>query len=40
MPLIRREVVSGTSHWIQLDRSNEFNAILDRFLASLAPPRR
>jgi pimeloyl-ACP methyl ester carboxylesterase len=29
-------VVKGTGHWIQLDKPNEFNRILDEFLASLA----
>jgi pimeloyl-ACP methyl ester carboxylesterase len=40
MPLIRQEVVSGSSHWIQLDRPREFDGILDRFLSGLAPPKR
>ena len=30
-PSIREEIVSGTSHWIQLDKPEEFNRILDEF---------
>jgi pimeloyl-ACP methyl ester carboxylesterase len=29
--------MEGTGHWIQLDKPAEFNAELDRFLASLKP---
>jgi pimeloyl-ACP methyl ester carboxylesterase len=25
-------VVEGTGHWLQLDRPEEFNRVLDRFL--------
>ena len=31
-PEIPREVIFGTSHWPQLDKPKEFDAILDRFL--------
>jgi pimeloyl-ACP methyl ester carboxylesterase len=27
--------VTGTGHWIQLDRPDEFNRILDDFLAQM-----
>lgn len=27
--------IAGTSHWIHLDKPDEFNAILDKFLATL-----
>ncbi len=30
---LEQEKVSGVSHWLQLDRPDEFNATLDRFLA-------
>ncbi len=32
VPGVRHETVEGTSHWIQLDDPNRFNAILDAFL--------
>jgi pimeloyl-ACP methyl ester carboxylesterase len=35
-PAARREVVPGTSHWVQMDRPEAFNAILDDFLATLS----
>jgi pimeloyl-ACP methyl ester carboxylesterase len=33
-PSIPRQVVGGTSHWVQMDRPDEFNRLLDRFLAA------
>jgi pimeloyl-ACP methyl ester carboxylesterase len=35
MPLLRHEVIPGTSHWMQMDKPAEFDAILDRFLAGI-----
>jgi len=35
VPNARREIVKGASHWVQLDQADQFNAILDRFLASI-----
>jgi pimeloyl-ACP methyl ester carboxylesterase len=32
VPGVEHETVEGTSHWIQLDQPDRFNAILDRFL--------
>jgi pimeloyl-ACP methyl ester carboxylesterase len=32
-PDVAHEEMRGTSHWMQLDRPDEFNQILDRFLA-------
>jgi pimeloyl-ACP methyl ester carboxylesterase len=34
MPAIPRSVIAGTSHWPHLDKPDEFNRILDGFLAS------
>ena len=31
-PAIVRKVVAGTSHWLQMDKPDEFNRILDEFL--------
>ena len=36
IPRIRQEKMSGVSHWLHLDRASEFNAALDRFLATIA----
>lgn len=33
-PEIPRQVMTGTSHWPQLDKPEEFNRILDEFLAT------
>ncbi|MBA3761083.1 MAG: alpha/beta hydrolase, partial [Gemmatimonadales bacterium] len=30
-------MVEGTGHWIQLDKPEEFNRILDKFLKQLSP---
>ena len=35
IPTVRQERITGTSHWLHLDRPDEFNAILHRFLASI-----
>jgi pimeloyl-ACP methyl ester carboxylesterase len=35
VPGLRHERMTGVSHWLQLDRPEEFNAILDRFLTAL-----
>ncbi len=35
VPAIKQEKVTGVSHWLHLDRPDEFNAILDRFLTQL-----
>jgi pimeloyl-ACP methyl ester carboxylesterase len=35
IPGIRHEKMSGVSHWLHLDRPDEFNATLDRFLAQI-----
>jgi pimeloyl-ACP methyl ester carboxylesterase len=32
---VERQVIAGTSHWMQLDRPEEFNRILDAFLARI-----
>jgi pimeloyl-ACP methyl ester carboxylesterase len=32
VPHVPHEVMDGTSHWMQLDRPEGFNQILDRFL--------
>jgi pimeloyl-ACP methyl ester carboxylesterase len=34
-PAARREILSDTSHWAQMDRPDAFNALLDEFLATL-----
>jgi len=34
-PALPHKVIAGTSHWPQLDKPAEFNAILDEFLASV-----
>ncbi len=34
IPRIRQEKMADVSHWLHLDRSSEFNAALDRFLAT------
>jgi pimeloyl-ACP methyl ester carboxylesterase len=36
-PDLPREQVEGTSHWLHMDKPEEFNRILDRFLASVGP---
>ena len=33
VPDVPRRVIAGTSHWPQLDKPDEFNALLDEFLA-------
>jgi pimeloyl-ACP methyl ester carboxylesterase len=33
-PEISQEVIAGTSHWPQMDKPDEFNRILDAFLAN------
>lgn len=35
LPNVRRTVIAGTSHWPQVDRPEEFNRILDEFLAHI-----
>lgn len=37
LPIIK---ISGTGHWLQMDRPDEFNRILDQFLLSLEGGRR
>ena len=34
-PRIPRKVISGTSHWPQMDEPDEFNRSLDSFLATV-----
>ncbi|HXD40767.1 MAG TPA: alpha/beta hydrolase [Ramlibacter sp.] len=36
MPDVSRKVIDGTSHWPHLDKPQEFNRLLDEFLAWLA----
>jgi pimeloyl-ACP methyl ester carboxylesterase len=36
LPDITRKVIEGTSHWPQLDKPQEFNRLLDEFLAWMA----
>jgi pimeloyl-ACP methyl ester carboxylesterase len=36
MPDVSRKIIAGTSHWPQLDKPQEFNRLLDEFLAWLA----
>ena len=31
----QRKVISGTSHWLQMDKPDEFNRILDEFVVSI-----
>ena len=38
VPGVRHETVEGTSHWIQLDDPDRFNAILDAFLDDVDRP--
>ena len=35
LPQVPREVIAGTSHWPQLDKPKEFDAILDRFVTQV-----
>jgi pimeloyl-ACP methyl ester carboxylesterase len=35
VPGFRHAVIRGTSHWIQLDKPDEFNKTLDGFLSTL-----
>jgi pimeloyl-ACP methyl ester carboxylesterase len=35
LPDIDHQVIDGTSHWIQMDKPEEFNRILDEFLRKL-----
>ena len=35
VPDLASELMSGTSHWLQMDRPEEFNGHLDRFLSSV-----
>ena len=37
LPDVPHELVTGTSHWLQMDRPDELNRILDRFLDVLDP---
>ena len=36
LPDVSRKVIEGTSHWPHLDKPQEFNRLLDEFLAWLA----
>jgi pimeloyl-ACP methyl ester carboxylesterase len=36
LPDITRKVITGTSHWPQLDKPQEFNRLLDEYLAWMA----
>ena len=36
LPEVSRKVIAGTSHWPHLDKPQEFNRLLDEFLAWLA----
>jgi pimeloyl-ACP methyl ester carboxylesterase len=36
LPEVTRKVVTGTSHWAQMDKPQEFNRLLDDFLAWIA----
>ena len=35
VPDVPHETISGTSHWLQMDKPEEFNRILDEFLRSV-----
>ena len=35
VPGLRHTVISGTSHWIQMDRPEEFNRVMDEFIVSV-----
>jgi len=35
MPEVPHKIVEGTSHWIQMDKPEEFNRILDEFLETV-----
>jgi pimeloyl-ACP methyl ester carboxylesterase len=36
LPEVARKVITGTSHWIQMDKPAEFNAVLDEFIRGVA----
>jgi pimeloyl-ACP methyl ester carboxylesterase len=36
VPDVSRKVIAGTSHWAHMDKPQEFNRLLDEFLAWLA----
>ena len=36
LPDVKRKVIEGTSHWPHMDRPQEFNRLLDEFLAWIA----
>jgi pimeloyl-ACP methyl ester carboxylesterase len=38
VPDVPRRVIAGTSHWPQLDKPDEFNALLDEFLSGAGAP--
>ena len=35
-PTLRAIVIDGTGHWLHMEKPEEFNAILDEFIASVA----
>ena len=35
MPNIPHKIMTGTSHWMQMDKPEEFNQILDEFLKTV-----
>ena len=39
VPRVQHDVMDGTSHWIQLDKPEGFNRILDRFLEQIEESR-
>jgi pimeloyl-ACP methyl ester carboxylesterase len=36
MPDVTRKLITGTSHWPQMDKPQEFNRLLDEYLAWMA----
>jgi pimeloyl-ACP methyl ester carboxylesterase len=35
VPDLPRKVIAATSHWLPMDEPDEFNGILDEFLATI-----
>jgi len=35
VPGVEKKIIDGTSHWIQMDKPEEFNGLLDDFLRAV-----